>query len=167
MGDVMSMCDQLMERGLPATDLVIGGEVANFIRENEKIQKLLDNRRYELGNIKPQEMYPGVAWMGQLNFSGYVLDVWIVRETYVNDAGATTLHFPTDAAMVTAPNCGRLMYGAVTQIEDDNEYHTFAGRRVPKHIVNKDKDTRKLRLAAKPLAVPSTLSPYIYAANVT
>ena len=167
LGDVVAMCDLLMERGLPAVDLVIGGEVANFIRDNEKIQKLLDNRRYELGNIKPQEMYPGVAWMGQLNFSGYTLDVWVVRETYVNDAGATALHFPTDAAMVTAPNCGRLMYGAVTQIEPDKQFHTFAERRVPKFIVDEDKDTRKLRLASRPLAAPSTLSPYIYAANVT
>lgn len=167
LGDVMAMCDLLMERGLSATDLVIGGEVASFIRDNATLQGLLDNRRYELGSIKPQEMYPGVAWMGQLNFSGYLLDVWVVRETYVNDLGATTLYFPTDAAMVTAPGCGRLLYGAVTQIEPDKQFHTFAERRVPKFVVNEDKDIRKLRLAAKPLAAPANMSPFIYAANVT
>jgi hypothetical protein len=167
MGDVMAMCDLLMERGLPASDLVIGGEVANFIRDNATIQALLDNRRYELGNIKPQEMYPGVAWMGQLNFGGYILDVWVVRETYVADNGASALYFPTDAAMVTAPSCGRLLYGAVTQIEPDKQFHTFAEKRVPKFVVNEDKDIRKLRLAAKPLAAPANLSPYIYAADVT
>ena len=166
-GDVQAMCDLLMERGLPATDLVIGGEVANFIRDNATIQALLDNRRYELGNIKPQEMYPGVAWMGQLNFGGYILDVWVVRETYVNDAGASALYFPTDAAMVTAPNCGRLLYGAVTQIEPDKQFHTFAEKRVPKFVVNEDKDIRKLRLASKPLAAPANMSPFIYAADVT
>lgn len=167
LGDVMAMCDLLMERGLPAADLVIGAEVANFIRDNSTIQALLDNRRYELGNIKPQEMYPGVAWMGQLNFGGYILDIWVVRETYVNDLGASALYFPTDAAMVTAPNCGRLLYGAVTQIEPDREFHTFTGKRVPKFVVNEDKDIRKLRLAAKPLAAPANLSPFIYAADVT
>lgn len=167
MGDVQAMCDLLMERGLPATDLVIGGEVANFIRDNATIQGLLDNRRYELGNIKPQEMYPGVAWMGQLNFGGYILDVWVARETYVADNGLSALYFPTDAAMVTAPSCGRLLYGAVTQIEPDREFHTFTGKRVPKYVVNEDKDVRKLRLAAKPLAAPANMSPFIYAANVT
>lgn len=166
LGDVQAMCDLLMERGLPATDLVIGAQVANFIRSNETIQKLLDNRRYEFGQIKPQEMYPGVALMGQLNFGGYMLDLWVVRETYVADNGASALYFPADAAMVTAPSCGRLLYGAVTQIEPDNEFHTFADRRVPKFVVDRDKDVRKLRLAAKPLAAPANKSPFIYAADV-
>ena len=54
----------------------------------------------------------------------------------------------------------------ITQIEPDNEYHTFAMKRVPKFIVDRDKDTRKLRLASRPLAAPKQKAPWIYAADV-
>ena len=74
--------------------------------------------------------------------------------------------FPATSAMVTAPDCGHMMYGRVDQIEDDNEYHSFAMQRVPKFVVDKDKDTRKLRLASRPLAAPRSKAPWMYAANV-
>lgn len=58
------------------------------------------------------------------------------------------------------------MYGRIDQIEEDKEYHSFAMKRVPKFIVDLDKDTRKLRLASRPLAAPHNKAPWIYAANV-
>ena len=39
-------------------------------------------------------------------------------------------------------------------------------QRVPKFVVDKNKDTRKLRLAARPLAAPRNKAPWMYAANV-
>jgi hypothetical protein len=57
------------------------------------------------------------------------------------------------------------MYAQITQIEPDEEYHTFALRRIPKFVVDRDKDTRKLRLGSRPLAAPLQKAPWIYAAN--
>lgn len=166
MGDVTAMCVDLAERGLPATDLVIGSAVAQFIQNDEKLYKLLDNRRMEYGQIAPQLRTSGVSWLGRLNFGGFDLDIFVVRETYVDDDGVTKPYFPAKSAMVTAPNCGHMMYAQITQIEPDNEYHTFAMKRVPKFIVDRDKDTRKLRLASRPLAAPKQKAPWIYAADV-
>ena len=109
--------------------------------------------------------YPGVVWIGNLNFDGTDLDIFSVRETVLDKDGTIRL-FPATSAMVTAPDCGHMMYGRVDQIEDDNEYHSFAMQRVPKFVVDKDKDTRKLRLAARPLAAPRSKAPWMYAANV-
>ncbi len=58
-----------------------------------------------------------------------------------------------------------MMYAQITQIEPDEEYHTFALRRIPKFVVDRDKDTRKLRLGSRPLAAPLQKAPWIYAAN--
>lgn len=166
LGDVEAMCADLAERGLPATDLVVGSAVAQFIQSNDKIAKFLDNRRMEYGRIAPELRSPGVAWLGRLNFGGFDLDIFVVRETYVDDNGATQRYFPTKSAMVTAPNCGHMMYAQISQIEPDDEFHTFAMKRVPKFIVDRDKDTRKLRLASRPLAAPNQKAPWMYAANV-
>jgi len=165
-GDVEEMCGMLSERGLNAADLVVGSTVAKFIQGNEKLAKLLDNRRMEYGQLAPKIMYPGVAWMGRLNFGGFELDIFSVRETYVDDSGVTQRYFPAKSAMVSAPGCGHMMYGQITQIEPDEEFHTFAMKRVPQFICNREKSTRKLRLGARPVAVPKNKAPWVYAANV-
>ena len=165
-GDVANMCKMLAERGLSAADLVLGGAVGAAIKTIEMVQKLLDNRRMEYGAMRPNIQYPGVAWMGQLNFDGFLLDIFSVYETYQNESGLSVPYFPATSALVTAPGCGRLLYGAITQLEDDGQFHTFTGKRVPKFVADKDKDTRKLRVGARPLAVPRNKLPFIYAENV-
>lgn len=165
-GDVEAMCVDLAERGLPATDLVVGSAVGQFIMANETAAKRLDNRRMEFGQFAPRNLTPGVSWLGRLNFGGFDLDIFVVRETYVDDSGTSKRFFPTKSAMVTAPNCGHMMYAQVSQIEPDDQFHTFAMRRVPKFVVDRDKDTRKLRLASRPLAAPRNKAPWLYAGSV-
>ncbi len=167
MSDVEAMAGDLLDRGLPATDLIVGTTVGQFIQSNEKLAKLLDNRRMEYGQIAPKlTSYPGVAWLGRLNFGGVDLDIYVVRETVVDEKGVTQRLFPATSAMVTAPNCGHMMYARIDQMEDDREFHSFAMRRVPKFIADVDKEIRKLRVASRPLAAPKQKAPWMYAANV-
>ena len=167
-GDVTAMCSMLAKRGLQAADLVLGSQAADAILGIEKVQKLLDNSRIHLGLINPTlANYPGVAILGTLNFNGFMLTLWSVVHSYVNDNGVDTPYFPATSAMVTAPECGRLMYGQVSQIDHgDTDYTTYANKRVPKLAIDQNKDTRKLRLATRPLAAPKNYCPYIYAAGV-
>lgn len=165
-GDVEAMCGALADRGLAVADLILGSTAANFVLSDETIAKKLDNRRMEFGQLAPRITTPGVSWLGRLNFSGFELDIFSIRETYVNDVGTTQRFFPAKSAMVTAPNCGHMMYAQISQIEPDEQFHTFALRRVPKFVVDRDKDVRKLRLGSRPLAAPLQKSPWMYAANV-
>jgi len=166
-GDVTAMCRMLAKRGLPAADLVLGSQAADAIIKIEKVQKLLDISRIHLGTINPTlANYPGVVNMGTLNFNGFLLTLWSVVHSYVDDSGVDTPYFPATSAMVTAPECGRLMYGQITQIDHgDTDYSTYANRRVPKLAIDQNKDTRKLRLGARPLAAPKNYCPYTYAAQ--
>ncbi len=165
-GDVYAMCVKLAERGLPAVDLVVGSSVASFFRTNEAIQKLLDNRRSEFGTLAPKIAMPGVTWYGRINFDGFELDIWVVNETYVDFAGITQKFFPEKSAMVAAPGCGHMMYGAVDIINESKEFETIPSPRVPEFIVDPDKKTRKLRITSRPLAAPKAKAPWIYAADV-
>lgn len=166
--DVKAMCKQLANRGLPAADLVLGSDTADALLKIQEVRDLLDkNSGILIGQIDQKlTQYNGVAFMGVLNFGGYRLNLFDVSESYVDDAGHDTPYFPAKAAMVTAPGCGHMMYGAVTQIDyGSTEFRTHAARRVPKFVLDQDNDIRKLRLACRPLAAPKNYCPYIYVAE--
>lgn len=166
--DVFAMCNDLAEHGLPAQDLILGGTAAATILGFSGLADRLNKTSGIITGEIDQKLtnYPGVILMGQLNFSGYVLDVWNVLETYTADNGTTTAYFPAKAAAVTAPNAGHMLYGAVTQIDRGAEnFSTIAATRVPKLIVDDDNDTRKLRLTSKPLPMPRNKNPWRYFAQ--
>jgi len=167
--DVKTMCRLLSRRGLRSSDLVLGTDVADAVLSMERVQKLLDkNSGIITGQIdQTLTQYDGVVVMGVLNFGGFKLTLICCDETYVDDYDVEQKYFPATSAMVTAPNCGHLMYGQITQIDfGATDYATYAARRVPKFVLDQPNDTRKLRLGARPLAAPHNYCPYIYAANV-
>ena len=167
--DVIAMCRMLSYRGLPATDLLLGTQTADAILQFDDLQRLLDkNSGIAIGAINEQlSGYTGVVLLGTLNFGGFRLNLISVDESYEADDGQTKSYFPVDAAMVTAPNCGHLMYGQITQIDyGSTEYTSHAGIRVPKFTLDQEHDTRKLRLASRPLAAPRNYCPYILAKKV-
>jgi hypothetical protein len=146
--------------------LVVGPAVAQFIQTDEDVRKRLDaTYRMEYGGISPSITHPGVARLGRLNFGGFELDIYAVREMYEDDDGTMKRYFPTDGALVTAPGCGHMMYAQVTQMED-GEYRDFAQPRVPKMIYDEPNDSRNLRMWSRPFAAPKQKAPYIFAPNV-
>ena len=61
-----------------------------------------------------------------------------------------------------SPGAGRLLRGAVTQMEQaDGMWHTYMGARVPQYWA--DKDGRQLTVSSRPLLVPRTKNPFISA----
>jgi GNAT superfamily N-acetyltransferase len=166
--DVEAMCWSLSKSGLHAADLILGSQAASHVADMEKVGRLLDNRRMEFGNLAPRiENYAGIAHIGNLNFGGFQLNIFNVLHSYVDDDNTTKPFFPATSAMVTAPGCGRLMFGQITQIDFGNsDFTTHTGMRIPKLVVDQGKDTRKLRLGSRPLAAPRDYSPFRYAENV-
>ena len=151
------------------SDLLLGTQAADAILQFEDLQRLLDkNSGIAIGAINEQlSGYTGVVLLGTINFGGFRLNLISVDESYEADDGQTKPYFPVTDAMVTAPGCGHLMYGQITQIDfGSTEYTSHAGIRVPKFTLDQDHDTRKLRLASRPLAAPQNYCPYIRAKNV-
>ena len=144
------------KRGIPATDVLFGMDVAAVLLGNASFQSLMDNRRLDLINVNPTELPTGVTSFGKLNCMGVVLDLYCYAETYVDEAGAEQTFIPEKQLVVTAPAVGRTLYGSVTQIEEfDREFHTYSAPRVP-HVVTNVKDgIRTLTEKAKPLTVPN------------
>lgn len=153
-GDIAAMCIHQKAQGAPATELLVDAVAGAAILNNTKIKELLDNRNYNVGTIDPELKEFGVAKLATLNCQGHVVDILQYVEEYEDDKEQSTPYLPKGHVVLLAPNCGQTLYGAVTQLEDDDEWHTYAAERVPLILSDKRSQSKELRLASAPLLMP-------------
>ena len=154
--DLHVIAKLLKNRGLRASDVIFGDDVADVLINNEYIQKLLDNRRLNLADINPQQLPDGATSYGKINCMGIMLELICYSEEYVDiDDGKTKPFVPQGKITMTAPKMGRFMYGAITQMEEsDKQYHTYVNKRVPHITYNTHDSVRTLAQKARPMMVP-------------
>jgi hypothetical protein len=163
--DLTNIVRQLSAKGSSVTDIVAHPSVIDFIIADAQFQRLLDVRNYELGKIVPVELPEGVGFYGNVVLGGHTVGLYSYDREVVDDiSGATTPVIPEGSLVACAPGCGRTLYGAISQIEeDDRQWHTYASRRVPKFFTDSDNDVRTLRVAARPLPAPVSAYPWVSA----
>lgn len=165
--DLAAAADMLTSRGLPAEDFVCAPDVANAIVMDETIQKLLDNRRIEIGSVTPKLTSPGAAVVCQLNVYGLILNIISYNRKYTDETGRMKQYIPVGTGIMTAPGAGHTVYGAVTQVEQaDGEFHTYANARVPQYISDANANTRSLTMRTRPVCVPYNKDPFIAMKNL-
>lgn len=160
--DIFAACEMLTKKGLGASDLIVSATVGSALLKNDRILKLLDNRNINVGGVDPATLPKGVTKIARLNANGHVVDVLQYTEEYTNDNDASVPYITAGKAIVTAPGCGRTIYGAVTQVEQsDGLFHTYTGKRVPKYYSDAKGNTRELYLTSCPLCIPNHKNAWI------
>lgn len=163
LGDLSAMARLLTSRGLGATDLIVGADVADAMLANREIQRLLDLKNYEIGRIDPSVLGNGATHITTLNAKGRQINVICYDEEYT-EGSDTKPYIDPKSVILTAPGAGRTLYGAVSQVEQgDGLFHTYTGTRVPKYLSNAEGDTRTLTLTSCPLMIPNNKNPFIVA----
>lgn len=162
--DLEAMVLMLVQAGCKATDLVMSSSVWKAFINDAKIQKLYDLARINVGNIEPMELPDGVAYMGQIVIGGKKLDIFVYAEQYEDENGTTQTYMPSGNILITAPGMGRMLYGAITQIEqEDGVFHTYTGRKIPKYISDPKNELREIRVASAPIPVPNDRKGWVVA----
>lgn len=164
--DICAMIKMLTSRGLPAKELLLSADVGDFLQEDPWVMEVLNNRRMEMGRIEPKELTEYVTNPGTFNFRGRRLDILVSDGTFEDEKGEDVPYIPDGTAIVTAPDCGKGLYGAVTQLEKDGEYHTYAGTRVPQHIFTIRPPVKETQITSRPLLVPKRMCPWTVAKSV-
>ena len=164
--DIIQMVKMLTQRGKPATDLIVSNDVGNFLMEDPWVQYMMDNRRAEYGAINPDALTEYVVSLGRFNFGGRRLEIFVNDGTFEDETGADVPFLAGGSVIVTAPNCGKGLYGAVTQKEMDNQWHTHAGTRVPNHLSTIVPPADETIVSSRPLLVPKTVCPWTAAKKV-
>ncbi|RDY28650.1 major capsid protein [Lachnotalea glycerini] len=166
--DIYQMILMLIQKGNAATEVILGTAVVNPFINNEKIQKLLDIRNYNIGSVEPMELPTGASRIAQIVVKGHKVDILSYAATYENKSGEDTLYIPSNKVIVTAPAAGRTAYGAVTQVEQsDGEMHTYTGKRIPHYVASAENNSRSITLTSCPLLMPNRKNPWIVADVLT
>ena len=160
--DLHTMVSKISQFGLPATDLIVSPDVMSEMLKNDEVYKMLDNRRVELGNVAPTELPDGVGCMGTINAYGRVLNLFTYDEQFYNDlTDQFETLMPQGTVILASPALGRPIYGAVTQVEEDGQFHSYAEKIVPKYLSNAQDDVRELKLTTRPVFVPNNTKSWL------
>ena len=162
--DLEIMARMLTKRGLAVADLVCSPDVSDVIINDDEIQKLLDIKNYAIGRVQPEQLSDGAAIIANLTILGRNINIISYDESYTDDDGEDKLYIPSGYCVLTAPAAGHTLYGAVSQMEqNDNEWHTYANKRVPKFYANAKENVRELTVSARPLPAPKRKNCFISA----
>lgn len=163
--DICAMVSMLVRKGRSAREIIVASDVGEFLMSDGWVLAMLDNRRAEMGRIEPEALTEYVYELGTFSFNGRALTILVSDGTY-EENGADVAYVPDGTVIVTAPNSGKGLYGAVTQNEADGNPVTYAGTRIPQRIFTQRPPVNEVQLTARPLFVPQRSNPWISAKKV-
>ena len=112
----------------------------------------LDNRRVDLGFVKPQELPNGVSYMGHLNEVD--LDIYSYDEWYIDEAGKEHPMVPEKACLLASPNTKTMLAYGVVALAGDEQVRFYEGARVPDSWVQRANPSgRVVQIKSRPLPV--------------
>lgn len=165
LADLHTMITKLTSRGMPATEVLVSPDVADILFNNEYIQKLLDNRRIEVGGIKPEELapYPEVYKLMRLNVRGRELDILVYEGTYTDAEGKNVPFLPEGTVLVLSPSIIGFNYAPIIQMEKDENWHTYTQPKVPRIFADVRASMRQYELRSRLVPIPMNYCPVTFA----
>ena len=148
--------------------LIMGKTAKAKFFADANVQKMLDNRRMNLGEIAPRDLPNGVKYLGHLNDPS--LDMYVYGEVYYDDwtnpdAPETKPLIPDNMIILISSRPNYMMaYGACTYIEDASGlWVTSQTSRVLRSYVEHHPDRRMVELQAHPLPIPDKVDSWLVA----
>lgn len=161
--------DTVLVNGFANVDRAIFGKTAirHFLSDPE-VQKRMDNRRFNIGEIAPRDLPNGVRYYGHLTDPN--MDLYGYGEVYLDDwtdpDNPETKPLVPENALVLAPSNPGFMraYGACNYIEDRTQtWVTAQTARLLRSYIKHGPDRRFLELMARPLPIPDKVDSWLVA----
>lgn len=159
--DIDRWKEKVQKTGFVNTNICLMGKkaCAAFLKD-ENVQKMLDNRRYDLAVIKPRELPGGATYIGTLTKDD--IDIYTYSEWFLDDW--TNKQKPEQkplvpenvVAMLSTEAVYSMLYGGVPVVDErGREIGIAEGTRIPDQWVKRRPVRRFLGLSAAPLPVPN------------
>lgn len=148
---IREKCDLVLDKsGNAVTRLIMGKAALAAFLAHGKVKDKLDNRRMELGLVKPSQMPKGVVYVGSL--MDPFVDIYTYTDWYVDPlTGLTVPMVPSKNVIFIADSARRVMHHGVIR---DYDAGLAAMEIFPKSWVTKDPSVRHLMLQSAPMPVP-------------
>jgi hypothetical protein len=144
----------IKESGISPDIALFGNDAKNAFVNNASVQKLLDVRRFELGNVAPRIDSNEIVRFATIPG----IECYSYAEYFEDDAGALFPMLPTNAVLLLSSNSGnKIVYGAFTQLEDvrQKRFVTYQTARIPYVYGDEENGHLFYRLTSCPLPMPS------------
>lgn len=140
--------------------VIMSSDAADAFLAHEKVQKLLDLRLVDTGQINPQTLPNGATYIGRIAEVG--VNIYTYDEWYLDDDGIEKPMVP-EKTVLMASTAARfdMLYGAFIDAEEG----VFDLPRIPRSWVEKDPSVRWVQMISRPLPVPQNIDS-IYVATV-
>ena len=169
LGQLSDFSEELQKDGVNPDMLILGRDAAKALLDNEKIQTLLNNRRIEMGEIRPSELENGVNYLGRLVSIGVSLDLyayseWVPDDTDLDADGNPRLKpiiDPETVIMQSSKEQNSMLYGAVTLIDSGGSYVTHMEEYVPNSWFTQKPPQKFVSISSRPLPMPHDLKSWI------
>lgn len=166
--DLEDWVDQVLTNGFSNVDHVIMGKSAlRAFLADSIVKEMLDNRRVEMGLIKPSDLANGARYIGHLNKPN--LDIYTYGEVYLDNwtdpQNPTTKRLIDDnkiALMPSNPNFMRA-YARTSYIDDTKRTITATTARLLRTYVAHSPDRMILELQTRPLTIPDKVDSWLVA----
>lgn len=165
-GNLKDWKQQVSRNGFANANMVIMGKAAaDAFMADATVTKLLDNRRIEIGAIKPEEMEGGLTYYGHLNLPG--VDIYGYDEVYLDDETGETKPLIPDNMVLMIPSAASFMraYGLCAYLDDAGAWHRAETDRLLRTYVEHRPDRRFIELQTHPLLIPDKIDSW-FAATV-
>jgi len=116
-----------------------------------KVRDAFDKRHIKLGSIEPRVKPDGTTFLGRL--LELDMDLMSYEEWFIDSEGVEQPILPSGTVIVGNQDIGKMHYAAVKMFKNKVPV-SIEAKRVPKHIVDEDSETEKMRLTSRPLPVP-------------
>jgi hypothetical protein len=161
--DLESGCEKCFQGGFNPRHAIFGKSAWSALKGDTNFKASLDLLKLDLARVAPElrlQNGNGIKYLGYFNDLG--LEFWVYYAWYKDEAtGVLTPYIPDDFVVITPENIGEMLYGAITQLEKDERFHTYEGARVPKKIADQNNDTMKFRISSRPMPKPFDLDAWM------
>ncbi len=144
--------------GLVPTVAICSEATAALMLKNKSIyDKMMIPSRdtAALMSFAPRLVNPELGRFGRIDALN--LDLYTYEGVYSDDAGVLQQYIPDNYIIIGVPGRGRRLYGAVTQVEPDMNFHTYEGRYVPKVSFDMSNDICEVAISSRCLIVPESI----------
>lgn len=141
------------DSGISPNTVVMGTDACTAFMNHPKVQKALDMRAVDMGEINPRQLPDGVSYVGRIKAPNLFVDVYCYDEWYIDeDTSTETAMVPAKKVWMGSTRTANSKLNAVIQdVEAIEGGIAAAVRRFPKSWVTKDPSVRWLMVQSAPL----------------
>lgn len=140
---------------------IMASDVVDLFIADADIQKKFNMFNMKFGNIEPKIKDDAVTYIGTLSELG--MEIYSYDEWFVDDAGAEQPMMPTKTVLLARVGMAKRLYGAITQMDDSENFVTIEGERVPKVWADKNNEVKMVKVSSRPLPVPEDIDDWYVA----